>query len=101
MIRFAYLGALLFSLAGLTFADWRYKLALFADHNRAVRVLVGCVCFFVAWDVLGIILHIFFTGTSTYISGWFFAPEFPVEELFFLILLSYTTLLTWRGLQKL
>lgn len=101
MLHFSYIFALVFSIVGLLIADWRYKLAFFADHNRAVRAIVGSLCFFVLWDAVGIVLRIFYTGSNTYISQVFLAPEFPLEEIFFLLLLSYSTLVIWRGLQKL
>ena len=53
------------------------------------------VAFFILWDVAGIALGIFFRGASPFLSGWQLAPELPIEELFFLIVLCYTTLLVF------
>lgn len=93
----AYLVALLVSLAGLATLDWRHKLALWYDWRRTVIVLAVAVALFIIWDVLGISLGIFFHGGSEYTLPYRIAPEFPIEELFFLTLLSYNTLLVWRA----
>lgn len=95
-----YLTALLVSLLGLGLADYRYKLALFGDLSRAVRTLIICIGFFLAWDVAGIMLDIFFTGTSPYIMRWFIAPDLPIEELFFLAVLAYSTMVVYRWLEE-
>lgn len=64
-----------------------------------VAVSVG-VAVFLAWDLLGIGLGIFFIGPAEHVSGILIAPELPLEELFFLILLSYSTLVVYRLAEK-
>jgi lycopene cyclase domain-containing protein len=90
---FGYLAALLISIAGLGAIDHRQKLALFV-HTKAtvLSVSIGVVVFLI-WDLLGIALGIFFRGNAPHLSGILLAPELPIEELFFLILLCYNTLL--------
>jgi lycopene cyclase domain-containing protein len=44
------------------------------------------------WDVAGIAMGIFFRGDTSHLTGIVLAPEFPIEELFFLLLLNYTAL---------
>lgn len=91
-----YLTMLAISLCCLGVIDSRYKLAWFCNQKRtAVTLLVG-VLFFTAWDVSGIGLGIFFVGPSKYLTGIRLLPEFPIEELFFLLLLTYSALLSWR-----
>ncbi|WP_372595179.1 lycopene cyclase domain-containing protein [Actinotalea sp.] len=93
-----YGAALLVSLGGLTVIDRRFRLVLFTGRDGARRgaatVAVG-VGFFVLWDLVGIGLGVFFRGTTRYLSGVLVAPELPVEELGFLTLLSYLTLLAY------
>lgn len=60
-----------------------------------LSMLVAVVVFLV-WDVAGIALGIFFRGDAPHLSGLLLAPELPVEEVFFLILLSYNTLLVYQ-----
>jgi lycopene cyclase domain-containing protein len=52
---------------------------------------------FVIWDIAGIALGIFFRGNNTLLTGIQVFPEFPIEEILFLALLCYSTLiaLTW------
>ena len=92
-MNFIYLACLLFSLAGLALLDFRFKLA-FARNPRAaaVSILVPYLMF-VIWDFAGINLGIFFKGESNLLTGVMVAPHFPIEELFFLGVLCYTTLI--------
>lgn len=97
----AYLGALLVSLAGLAVLDWRYRVALF-DQPRRTLLTVGIgVAFFLVWDLIGVELGIFFIGDAPYQTGLIVAPEVPVEELLFLTLLNYQTLLLWLAFARL
>ncbi len=93
-----YAAALLVSIAGLVTLDRRFRLVLFAGpanaRRGAVVVAVG-VAFFVLWDLVGIGLGVFFRGATRYLSGVVVAPELPVEELGFLTLLCYLTLLVY------
>ncbi|MBM3210481.1 lycopene cyclase domain-containing protein [Candidatus Saccharibacteria bacterium] len=95
-----YLAGLIFSIAGLTVLDKRYKLALFFKPKRTVLVLAIMISVFVVWDILGIGFNIFYKGDSAYLSGIVLGPEFPLEELFFLLLLSYVSLLSFLGGQR-
>ena len=96
----AYLAALLVSLAGLGVLDRRYGLALFADARRTLATVGIGVAAFLAWDLAGVGLGIFFRGDSRYLTGLQVAPEVPLEELFFLTLLVYQTLLLWLALSR-
>jgi lycopene cyclase domain-containing protein len=101
MTSFIYLGALAVSLAGLIGIDHRHRLAVFAGHpwRSVVSVAVG-VAVFSVWDVVGIRSGVFFQGPGPYQSGAMVAPEFPVEELFFLTLLCYTSLLSYLAVVR-
>ena len=99
-MSFAYLGALLVSLGGLAILDRRFRLAFWADPRRAgLTVGIGVVGFLL-WDLAGVGLGIFARGDSPHMTGILLAPELPVEEAFFLTLLCYTALLTWRALER-
>jgi lycopene cyclase domain-containing protein len=54
------------------------------------------VVVFLIWDIVGITFGIFFRGSTPFLSGLLLGPELPLEELFFLILLSYNTLLVYQ-----
>lgn len=95
-MQMAYLSALLVSLAGMAVLDWRYSLAFFLDRRATLLTILIGVIVFIVWDVFGIALGIFFSGRSEYMSGLYLAPEFPIEELFFLTFLCYFTLVVYR-----
>ncbi|NMM16496.1 MAG: lycopene cyclase domain-containing protein [Cellulomonas sp.] len=100
MTRFAYLGALVFSLGGLAVLDRRFRLAFWSDWRRAAASVGIGVVGFLAWDSAGIGLGIFARGDSPHTTGLLIAPELPVEEVFFLTLLCYVALLVWRAFDK-
>ena len=93
----SYLLILILSLVGLYLLDRTHKLAFTVDPKRALWSMVPAFVVFVVWDIAGIALGIFFRGNNTLLTGIQILPEFPIEEIFFLALLCYSTLiaLTW------
>jgi lycopene cyclase domain-containing protein len=87
-----YAVALLVSIAGLVVLDLRSKLFLGAAPVRAAIVLVVGVVGFLAWDAAGVGLHIFFEGRQRLLVGIDLAPQIPIEELLFLILLCLSAM---------
>lgn len=94
-MKFAYLLFLLFSIASMVLIDKRFTLAFFYDKVRTVITIAIGVMLFIIWDAAGIVFNIFYSPGSAYATGWFLAPDFPVEELFFLIFLCYFTLILY------
>lgn len=92
-LSFAYLGILVLSILGLGAIDFKHKLALWRSPLAAGFTILIAVGFFLVWDIVGIANGIFFRGDSPNLSGFLLAPELPLEEIFFLILLSYNTLI--------
>ena len=88
-MSFAYFGALAFALAGMVALDSRFRLFFWRDARRAAIVLLVGVMFFLAWDLAGVGLGIFFRGETAFMTGLQVAPEVPLEEVFFLVLLCY------------
>ena len=91
-MAFLYLAALAIALTGMVMLDRRFRLFFWADARRAAIVLVVGVLFFLAWDLAGVGLGVFFRGETDFMTGLQVAPELPVEELFFLTLLCYLTM---------
>jgi lycopene cyclase domain-containing protein len=93
----SYLLILILSLVGLYLLDRTHKLAFTASPKRAFWSMAPAFVVFVIWDIAGIGLGIFFRGNNTLLTGIQIFPEFPIEEIFFLALLCYSTLiaLTW------
>ncbi len=96
----AYLIGLIVALLCLGLIDYRYKLALFAQTKRTLLTLAVAVGMFVVWDVFGIWLGVFYHGGSDYALPFLLAPDFPYEELFFLTLLCYVSLLVYRWIER-
>jgi lycopene cyclase domain-containing protein len=96
-----YLVALLASLCGLVALDYKFKLAFFKDWFAAAVALITGLGFFLVWDLFGIGNGIFFRGEAPGLTGLMVAPELPLEEIFFLILLCYTTLEVFLSLGRL
>jgi lycopene cyclase domain-containing protein len=95
-----YLAALIGSLIGLVLLDFRFKLVFFRDWLAGTVALVTGIAFFLVWDLFGIANGIFFRGETPGLTGLMVAPELPLEEIFFLTLLCYTTLEVFLALGK-
>jgi lycopene cyclase domain-containing protein len=96
---FLYLIALLVALAGMVVLDRRYRLFFWRDARRATIVLAVGLVFFLGWDLAGIGLGIFFRGETAFMTGLQIAPELPVEEPLFLVLLGYLAMNLYGFLQ--
>jgi lycopene cyclase domain-containing protein len=99
-VSYLYLIGLLAAITGLALLDYRYKLA-FSNSAKYFCVLAISVAFFLTWDYAGISLGIFFRGETSLLSGYLISTELPLEEIFFLILLSYNALLLIRAFYRL
>ena len=95
-----YLAALLIALTGMVLLDRRFRLFFWAAPRRAAVVLLVGIAFFVAWDLAGIHLGIFFRGETAFMTGLQIAPELPVEEILFLALLCYLTMNLYAALSR-
>lgn len=96
MLEFSYILILSGSIACLLLLDYTYKLAFFCDWVSSVITIFCSILLFTIWDILGIHLGIFFSGQSKYALNMMLFAQFPLEEVFFLFLLSYVTLLLYR-----
>jgi lycopene cyclase domain-containing protein len=76
--------------------DHHYKLAYWHDRRRTVKTIAAAVAVFILWDLLGIASGIFYAGKSELFLPIRIAPEFPIEEVFFLTLLCYCTLVIYQ-----
>ena len=99
-MQYAYLIGLIFSIIGLALFDWRFKLGFSTNRKAATLATLLPLIFFLLWDGAGIALGIFFRGETSHLTGLVIAPELPLEELFFLFLLNYTTLTIFIALKR-
>ena len=96
MQQYAYICVLLFSLSGLAFLDYRYKLAWFWDARKTALILALNLVFFLAWDIANISAGVIATNPEWVTGLHVYSPNMPFEEFLFLTLLGYQTLLLWR-----
>ena len=100
LVPYLYLVALVISILGLGLLDLRHDLALKRyPLPTLISVAIG-VAVFLIWDLVGIHFGIFFRGDAEHLTGITLAPELPLEEVFFLILLSYNALLAYQFFAK-
>ena len=100
VVPYLYLIALVVSIAGLGLLDIRHDLAL-KRYPLPTLLSVGIgVIVFLILDLVGIHFGIFFRGDAEHLTGITLAPELPLEEVFFLILLSYNALLVYQFFAK-
>ncbi|MEI6590868.1 MAG: lycopene cyclase domain-containing protein [Actinomycetes bacterium] len=95
-----YLSLLLLSEAGVIGLDFRHKLALGYSLRAGILALVSGLAFFLLWDVAGINAGIFFEGAPQLLVGVELAPELPLEEIFFLLLLCHSSLLIFAAVSR-
>ena len=101
-MNLVYAAALLVSLACLILLDVRFRLVFARRPLISSAVLLIGVGFFIVWDAVGISLGVFRHVDSRWATGIVLAPEFPLEELLFLVFLGYLTLILlneWRHLR--
>ncbi|RZU66896.1 lycopene cyclase domain-containing protein [Microterricola gilva] len=92
-----YLLILAGTIACMALLDRRFGLFFWRDARRASLVLGLGVAFFVLWDIAGIALGIFLRGQNEISTGIMLGPEFPLEELLFLVFLCYLTMVVFNG----
>lgn len=95
-----YLGAILFSLAGMIAIDLKFGLAPRTAPGRTALAVGLGTAFFLAWDAVGIVTGIFVKGDSPLFVGIDLAPHLPLEEVFFLLFLSYLALVLWSVFER-
>jgi lycopene cyclase domain-containing protein len=97
---FLYLAALTVALTGMVMVDRRFRLFFWRNPSRAAIVLGVGLVFFLAWDLAGIRLGIFFRGETAFMTGVQIVAELPIEELFFLSLLCYLVMNAYGALTR-
>lgn len=80
--------------------DHRHKLALWNNLRAGLLALGSGLAFFLVWDLAGINSGIFFEGAKQLLCGVELAPQLPLEELFFLLLLCHSALLLFAAVSR-
>jgi lycopene cyclase domain-containing protein len=100
-VSVAYLIALLVSMTGMVVLDRKFGLFFWQSPRAAAVVLSVGVLFFLAWDVVGITMGIFYRGETSFMTGILVAPELPIEEVVFLTFLCYLFMNALQGARML
>ncbi|WP_314456735.1 lycopene cyclase domain-containing protein [uncultured Microbacterium sp.] len=95
-----YLGAILFSLAGMIAIDVKFSLALRVAPLRTTLTVLIATAFFLVWDAVGIVTGVFVKGESPLFVGVELAPHLPLEEVFFLLFLSYLSVVMFAVFER-
>ena len=95
-----YLVALGVALTGMALLDRRFALFFWRDGWRAAVTLLVGVVFFLVWDVVGIVTGVFVKGESPLFIGVTLAPHLPLEEVFFLLFLSYLSIVMFAVFER-
>lgn len=96
-MRAVYLLTLLISTGCLALLDARFRLVFRSRPVRAGIALAIGLGFFIIWDLVGIEEGVFRHLDSRWATGILLAPAFPIEELLFLVFLTYLTLILLSG----
>lgn len=94
--QYFYISILLFSLCGICLADWQYKLAFWYDWRSSAKSIGFVIALLLLFDIAGIQQQIFSTNQSYVVGIYIMTPNLPIEELLFLFLLCYVTLILYR-----
>ena len=100
MKGFVYLAALLISIGGMLWLDFRFRLFFWHDALRALAVTVTGLVALTLADLGGIALGIFKRGDGEIATGVVVAPQLPLEEPVFLLLLILSTMICYTGAVK-
>lgn len=92
-----YLLILIALLGCMLLCDAKGKLFIFRHPVRAVIALAAGTGFFVLWDVLAIERGIFLHRESELMTGLMVGDQFPLEEVFFLLFLCYSSMIVVAG----
>lgn len=87
-----YLLAIVGSLLCMGLVDRRWRLFLFGHARSALVVVAVGVAYFLLWDLVAIERGMYVRGESPAMTGIEIAPELPVEEIVFIVFLSYITM---------
>jgi lycopene cyclase domain-containing protein len=96
-VSILYLFVLLGAIGCMALLDRRFRLFFWRDARRGALVGAIGLAFFVTWDLVGIALGIFSRGETQISTGILIAPQFPLEELFFLAFLCYLAMVMVVG----
>lgn len=97
----AYLTAIVLAVCGVGAIDARWRLALFRAPVTALGTVLGCALVLLVIDLAGIASGNFALGASPWMTGVEVLPHLPIEELAFVVLLAYVSLVAFAAAERL
>lgn len=98
---FFYISILIFSIVGLLLADWRYKLAFWSNKIASIKAIGFTMLLLYIFDIAGVVNKIFSTNPKYVVGIYLVSPNLPIEEILFLFLLCYSTLIIYKTVERL
>ncbi|WP_141364085.1 lycopene cyclase domain-containing protein [Glutamicibacter uratoxydans] len=95
-----YLSILITLIGCMVLIDARGRLFFFHRWARASMCLILGTGLFIVWDAAAIGQGVFLHLDSPLMTGVMVGPQFPVEEVFFLIFLNYSSIISVLGLAE-
>ena len=92
-----YLLVLVAVIGCMALMDARWRLFLWGRPLAGAVVLATGLAYFLWWDVWAIAEGIFLHRDSPLMTGIMLAHQLPLEEAFFLLFLSYLTMVLFTG----
>lgn len=92
-----YLLVLVAVIGCMALMDARWRLFLWRRPVAGAVVLAVGLAYFLWWDVWAIAEGIFLHRDSPLMTGIMLADQLPLEEAFFLLFLSYLTMVLFTG----
>ena len=86
-----YLATVVVSGLCMALVDYRWRLALFDRPLPTAIVVAAGSVLFLAWDLVAIASGMYVRGESPAMTGIELLPELPLEEIAFIVFLSYLT----------
>ncbi len=99
--HYFYIFVLVFSIAGLLLADWRLRLAFWYDKIASTKAVGYTILLLLIFDVAGVINKIFSTNQDYVVRLNIISPNIPIEEVVFLFMLCYVTLILYQLIGRL
>ncbi len=99
-MKFIYLAILIISFLAVAGIDYRYKLALAYNLKATIKTVAIATSLLLFIDIIGVNWKIFSTNQSYVVGLGLGSENIPIEELVFLIFLSYFILCTYRLILK-
>lgn len=99
--HYFYVIILILSIGGLLLADRRLRLAFWHNKIASTKAVGYTMLLLLIFDVAGVINKIFSTNQDYVVRINIISPNIPIEEIIFLFMLCYVTLILYQLIGRL